>query len=190
MSNELLLDLTAMRPRGKELLQALATFKGMSFEDLAAILLCERLEQIASDLPDHHKSAGKLFGGYYHIRWTLREATANLMHHPAGVSKEVIAELRDFIITLENAIALVERLRDTAPSEVDADISDIDLPTRIYAQLRCNDINTVGQLCRLTAVELQKMRGIGRIAVAEIRTILARYRLALRGENTEASIGV
>lgn len=186
MSERLLLDVTGIRPRGKELLQALATFKGMSFDDLATILLCERLEQIASQLPDLNKPAGRQFGGYYHLRWSIRDAIAHLQHHPAGVSKEVIADLRAFIANLSEAIALVERLRDTSPSEVIADLSDLEMPTRIYAQLRCNDIDTVGQLCRLSAEQLTKMRGIGHKSIADIRTVLTRYGLALHGDAAAA----
>jgi len=70
----------------------------------------------------------------------------------------------------EEEVERIERWQVTS-------LAEVGLPVRTINTLEDNDILTVGQLCQLTAIELQAMPNLGDVTIKKCREILAGLRL-------------
>lgn len=64
-------------------------------------------------------------------------------------------------------------------------IESLELSGRTYLSLKRAGINTVGQLLELSAEEVLQIRSIGRVNLEDLKQVLKRYNLHLKGEQTD-----
>jgi len=88
----------------------------------------------------------------------------------------------EYRVTLLDLERIVEALAEEPEPSAWPALSALGLSNRVRIVLRRNGIETVPQLCALSADDLRQRRLIGRQTLDEIRIALLKARLQLRGD--------